>query len=126
MVDPERRLRLRVTLFRTLLVLAMIAFVYGSVAPSAPGPKWGPGAVLTHFVVSLGLGLLCRLGSARGRFAFWGIALTAAGIAAAEAVQLLIPAREASLLDVAANLSGLAAGYLLGRAADARLRAVGA
>lgn len=123
MMDRERLTGLRVTLFRVALAAAVILFAYGSLSADAPGPKWGPGASVTHLLVAVVLGLLCRLASRSGRSALWMVGAIALATVAAEAVQLLVPARQASILDAVAGLVGLAIGYPLGRLADMRLQA---
>ncbi len=126
MTDRERRRARRVLFGRIGMVLALILFVYGVMAASAPGPKWGPGAVVTHFVVSVGFGILCHLAAWRSRGALW-MALGIGGlIALAEVAQFWVPNRTPSLLDGAAGLGGLVVGFLLahlGLAAVRQLRA---
>lgn len=119
----RRRLKQwRLSSARALLALTLCLFGYGAVAASAPGPELGPGAFGTHLLSAILIGFLCRMSGGSLRSGLWIVGFAAALTIVSEFVQLAVPGRYPGLLDGAANLLGLAAGFALACVDRLRLR----
>lgn len=98
---PDTRRRL----FRVLFGVAALAAIVAALRPISTQPFWGSHDKLMHGLVFFGLSALFV--SARGEFGWRAAVLLAAGGLVVEVLQVLLPTRQFSLLDLAANLAGI-------------------
>jgi VanZ family protein len=107
-------LELSFKLARIGAALSLAVTVAGTLTPAEDLPPGLPPDVMLH-IVGFGVPtLLAAISSRRGRGFLRAVAIIALAAVASELAQVLIPGRTVSVLDLAANLVGMALGAALG------------
>ena len=100
-------------LARAAFVLAAAAVAVGSLTPAAEMPAIEVSDKVQHFGAYAGLAFLAVLAWPQARLMTGPVMSVILAGPAIELLQLLVPGRSASLADAAADLAGVAVGWVL-------------